>query len=149
MIPFSQSTYRCSPTRRATLLPERGYLNSNHLTSQKIWAVPQTAQRILYNRLGPTLSILKLARHLSIFLMKYTILQKPSPGVMMISQKRSEPNVLSSSQIFRMRGYANDGTQQLHEITLDLRNKPPMDQGLSLCHNAPRMGRFPLPGQLL
>ena len=61
---------------------------------------------------------------------------------MMISQRRSESNVLSNSQIKRMRGYANDGTQQFHEIALDLRNKPPVDQGLSLCHDTPRETLF-------
>jgi hypothetical protein len=56
--------------------------------------------------------------------MEYSILKLPLPGVIIKIQKRSESNVLTNSPLktIESRGYVNAGTQQLHEITLDLRS---------------------------
>ena len=53
--------------------------------------------------------------------MEYPILKKQDFGCIMKLQKRSESNVLSKLpfKTVECRGYVNDGTQQVHEITLD------------------------------
>jgi hypothetical protein len=54
--------------------------------------------------------------------MEHLILKNPCTGCIIKIQKRSESNVLSklSLKTVERRGYVNDGTQQLDEMTLDL-----------------------------
>ena len=53
--------------------------------------------------------------------MEHPILQSKKFGCIIKIQKRSESNVLSKLpfKTVESRGYVNDGTQQLHEVTLD------------------------------
>jgi hypothetical protein len=63
------------------------------------------------------------ARYLRIFLMDYSILKMSLSGVNIKIQKRvSQCTNKLPLKAIESRGYVNDGTQQLHEITLDLRS---------------------------
>ena len=71
--------------------------------------------------------------------MEHPILKNQQTRCIMKIQKRSESNVLSKLpfKTVESRGYVNDGTQQLHEITLDSYRNQVTSRGLFLLRAVP------------